>query len=109
MNFWAMINSIVTSSISKGQFPLVCVTGIAAFLIHKTPEEHIPILTTKIIDHMAEYRLIGYFSTILVTAMWIVHSRYSRKIHVLEMERVSSEKTRVQGANLKIKTESSRQ
>jgi hypothetical protein len=103
VNVWTAIQNVLIHSINKGQFPLACVAGLLALLIHRMPSEDVGLLADRLSTNLGKLTGLSYTANALLAVGWAVHSRWQRRSIAREMDRIGREKTTLQEKNTGLK------
>lgn len=95
-NFWGMLRDIFVASLNKGQFPIAIVGAVMIILLVKMPLEASTKLVFELLKLFKSLHLLGWGLFLLTTIGWYFNSKKLRRIHSLEMSRVSVEKKELQ-------------
>lgn len=96
LNFWAMMNNVLVTALSKGQFPVACVFFIVLVMVLKMPGEDVTRLALSILTELVNWRLVGYVASVLLAGGWFGHTRWQRSRYERELKRVTDERNQLQ-------------
>lgn len=96
VGFWHAIRDIVVASIDKGQAPFVLVALIVLVLVSRLPADVLGRVTELVVSNFVNTALVGWLLVFLLTASWALHARRMRQRFHREIERVTSERNRLQ-------------
>lgn len=93
LNFWAMVNNIVLSLISKGQIPYILAFIIILVLTIKLPNEQVYGVLMEIVKLFDDFSNLGW----ILLAIFILASfflfKFIRKSVINEVKRITDEKS----------------
>jgi hypothetical protein len=95
-SLWRMIRDIVVTAIVKGQFPLVLFGFCVVIVLLKLPQRDISYFVRDFYLNLKEAYLVGYVLFGITTLGWFFHARYQRKLHAAEIDRIASDKSKLQ-------------
>jgi hypothetical protein len=94
---WSLaIRDILITSMSKGQAPLICITGVVALIIWKMPGGDVSRLVFDIVDRLSDWSLVGYVFFFLTGVGWFFHAKMMRDRFADESRRIGLEKSELQ-------------
>lgn len=96
LNFWAMMNNVLVTALSKGQFPVACLFFVFLVMILKMPGADVTRLALAILEEVVNYRLAGYAVSIILAGGWFTHTRWQRRTFERELRRVTEERNQLQ-------------
>lgn len=95
-----MIRDVLIAAINKGQF-LTAILGLIALVsVSRMPPDQLAVLWHTVIDKLADYSLAGWVWGGSVTIVWIAHVKSLRRRAGGELDRVSTERNRLQKERL---------
>ncbi|WP_371194211.1 hypothetical protein [Glaciecola sp. SC05] len=93
---WAKaFRDIVVSSINKGQFPLVALFLLLVIISWRIPSEVIGKVVEDVM-YSGNRGIYGYILSLIIALVWFVHSKKMRREHSDELERIGTEKSKLQ-------------
>lgn len=95
-NFWGMLRDVMIASLNKGQFPLAVLGLIVVILIAKMPSEDASKLIFELLELVRKFQILGWLISVFSLIGWFYNTKHLRKIHSVEMSRVSMEKKELQ-------------
>ncbi|HEV7398280.1 MAG TPA: hypothetical protein VGN86_17340 [Pyrinomonadaceae bacterium] len=79
LNFWAMMNNVIITSLAKGQLLPILLFFAFITLVLKTPSQVAGQLLMAILSGLVTGKLLGYFLFIIMVGGWQWHLRWQRK------------------------------
>lgn len=96
VNFWAFLQTVLTHSMNKGQFPGACVAGLLALLTLKLSAEQADVILHRLLEMIKSGTGISYSLNVVLLGAWAYHAKRQRTAIAEEMERMGREKSRLQ-------------
>jgi hypothetical protein len=96
LNFWAAMNNVLITSLSKGQFPIACLFFIFVIMLLKMPGADVTRLALAIVGGFKNFQLVGYVLSIMLAGGWFAHTRWQRSRYEKELKRVVEERNQLQ-------------
>jgi hypothetical protein len=100
IGFNQMLRDVLIASMNKGQFPLALSALIFVILIIKMPPKDVSTLVFRLLDGAEAKKLLGWALTVIMTAVWYLHTRSLRRWCAAELERISNERNTLQRKTL---------
>ncbi|MBI3234214.1 MAG: hypothetical protein HYZ42_09265 [Bacteroidetes bacterium] len=97
--FFEMIRAVLVAAINKGQLPISLLFVIALILVCRIPNSELPKLANSFIHGLENYHLLGWILSAISAFGWVFTSRWQRRVHSEEMDRVADEKSHWQQEN----------
>jgi hypothetical protein len=104
---WDMIRDVLIVSMNKAQLPMLAAAGLLGIALLRMPPGDVSRLMFEVKSDLVHERLLGYALTVVVTFGWFLHARAQRRTIYPEIDRIGSEKTRLQKKQLGDDLESS--
>jgi hypothetical protein len=79
LNFWAMMNNVIITSLSKGQLLPILLFFVFIVMIAKMPMVDVSKLMFTFISGLETIWLLGYVLFIITIAAWQWHARWQRR------------------------------
>ncbi len=87
---------MLIASINKGQFPIAAVSLIFIVALIKMPQGDVTKVMLRFLELAENGAIAGYILAAAILGGWFFHARFQRRKFMQEMERLSSERTRLQ-------------
>ena len=108
MGPYHMLRDVFVASMNKGQFPIAALSLISIIVIIKMPSSDVARLVFRLLGMAEELRIAGWILFLVTAAGWYLHSKMLRRRCAIELERITSERNRLQGNRLgKVRIKSS--
>ena len=95
-NLWGFLRDIVLAAINKGQLPVLAILIVFIILVVKIPPRDVSHVLSQGTEALEHYHILGWITSLLTTFGWYRHYKWLRKTHQIEMDRVTSEKSKMQ-------------
>jgi hypothetical protein len=96
LNFWAMMNNVLITSLSKGQFPIACLFFVFVVILLKMPGDEVARMALGILADLGNFKLVGYALSIVLAGGWFIHTRWQRSKYEKELKRLVEERNQLQ-------------
>lgn len=104
---WDMIRDVLVTSMNKAQLPALAVAVLLGMCIWKMPPADVSRLIFEIKSDLVNAHLLGYVLTVVVTLGWFLTAKAQRRTIYPEIDRIGSEKSKLQKLQLGEDLESS--
>lgn len=95
------LNDVLIVLINKGQFVPLLIFVALIVLIYRLPDEDIKAIFIEVIHGFHDYHLLGWILAILTSTVGVLVNVYLRSNYSKEMNRVSLEKSKLQGLQIR--------
>ena len=95
-----MLRDVFIASMNKGQFPIAALSLIFIIVIIKMPSSDVARLVFRLLGMAEELRVVGWILFLLTASGWYLHSKMLRRRCAIELERITSERNRLQSNTL---------
>ena len=106
-NFWGMIQNVLIASLNKGQFLLGIIAIVVIILAIKVETKDVGTLLKLIVNKFDDLSFLGWVLGVFSTSGWFLNVTSLRRLHSIEMSRVSNEKRKLQENLMRKKLKSS--
>lgn len=102
-----MLRDVLVAGINKGQVPQVTLALVCIVIVLKMPPADVTAIVTRLFDGLRDGYYLGWFAVPILLIGWGWHSKSLRSRFTKEMQRVTTERSKVQQAGLNERIKSS--
>lgn len=95
-NFWGFLQNVLIAALNKGQLLLMGLIVFFLIIVIKIPSDEILPFIKGLLDISKINSILGWVFAFLITFGSFFINRYQRKIHTIEIKRISEEKRKLQ-------------
>lgn len=95
-NWPGAFRDILVASLNKGQFPIAVVLVIFVVIFWRLPATDLKGILVDFLNRFENNYIFGWALFIITLFGWYFHSRYVRKVHLNEINRIIQEKQDLQ-------------
>ena len=95
-NLWGALRDVLIASLNKGQLPLMLIGLILLVFAFRLPSDNLLNFLNGIIATLVERCTIGWWVSFGMFILLFLLTRWQRRIHTREVERISKEKKELQ-------------